>query len=680
MSSEVIHDAFGIPHIRADSLEELAFAQGHEMARARAAQIELERLRSEGGTAAHLGPAGLEWDRFSRRAGIDALAQRAFDTVDDETRDFLVAFTDGINVAFRDRRWMPWTPLGVFLVQQVQFGSYPSKLWRDRVARRLGPAGLRALSVEPPAAAGSNAFALTGARTATGSPIVAGDPHRVFEAPNVYLQTHLACPDFDVVGFTFPGVPGIQHFGHTGSVAWGLTNAMGDYQDLYAEQLEVRDGVLSALGPDGWAPVEVREETIDVLDDEPEVIEVVVTERGPIVFDDQPVALRTASYALGDLGFGALLPLLRSRSVTEVEAALEHWVEPLNNWVVADTAGVVRHRVAGRVPERDLANRFGIVPAAEPRHVWTGWVDEMPVVDPGDQGRVVTANERTTPAYDAISSHFAEPWRADRISQLLDERDDWSADDAIRPLTDVRQLGAEALLEALAALPEVSPTAELLRGTLAAWDLEMAVDSPGAAVFNAVREQFVHHLCGTGPLQRLADVDVHGVMHRPWLSTASRVGQSIPQLLVHGHELDIDVPALLRASLEAAATDVRPWGERHGFGPLTGLAQFGLDDEAVPVAGVPLPGDASSVAANGWIPGTDTAVRGPVARYVWDLADRDRSRWAVPLGSSGVPGSPHEADQFEAWASGTLLPVTTDWKVLREDAARRSRTTTEQDR
>ncbi|WP_067436265.1 penicillin acylase family protein [Nocardioides jensenii] len=666
MSSEVIHDAHGIPHIRADSLEELAFAQGHEMATARAGQLELERLRSEGRTAAHLGRAGLEWDRFSRRAGIDELAQRAYDGLDDETRDFLVAFTDGVNVAFRDRRWMPWTPLGVFLVQQIQFGSYPSKLWRDRVATTLGPAGLRALSVEPPTVAGSNAFALTGARTTTGLPLVAGDPHRIFEAPNVYLQTHLACPDFDVVGFCFPGVPGIQHFGHTGSVAWGLTNAMADYQDIYAERLEVRDGRVVALGPDGWEPVEVREEFLDILDDEPEPIEIVVTARGPIVFESESISLRTASWELGDLGFGALLPLLRSHTVADVEAALEHWVEPVNNWVIADSTGVVRHRVAGRVPERDLANRFGIVPASESRHTWRGWVSDLPVVEPGDHGRVVTANERTTPGHDVISSHFAEPWRADRIGELLDAGDSWSAENAIEPLTDIRQLGGDALLAAVAALTDLSPGAADRQRTLGSWDLAMSVDSPGAAAFNEVRERLVLAICEHPALGDLRDDQTHGAMYAPWLWLPGRVAQSLPNLLAHGDEIGLDSAALVRQAVEAA-TAPRSWGERHGFAPVTGLAQFGLEDDAVPVAGAPLPGDVNCVAAMGWLPGTAMSVRGPVARYVWDLADRDRSRWAVPLGASGMPGHPHQVDQFEAWRDGTLIPVTTDWDTLRTE-------------
>ena len=86
-------------------------------------------------------------------------------------------------------------------------------------------------------------------RTATGAPLLAGDPHRTIELPGCYQQVGLACPEFDVVGFTFPGVPGVQHFAHAGSVAWGITNAMADYQDLTIESLRVaragRDGALA---------------------------------------------------------------------------------------------------------------------------------------------------------------------------------------------------------------------------------------------------------------------------------------------------------------------------------------------------------------------------------------------------------------------------------------------------
>ena len=90
-----------------------------------------------------------------------------------------------------------------------------------------------------PQSSGSNAWAVGGARTASGSPLIGGDPHRVLESPGVYLQVRLACEDpddpFDVAGFTFPGVPGVQHFAHAGDVAWAITNALADYQDVFEE-------------------------------------------------------------------------------------------------------------------------------------------------------------------------------------------------------------------------------------------------------------------------------------------------------------------------------------------------------------------------------------------------------------------------------------------------------------
>ena len=101
------------------------------------------------------------------------------------------------------------------------------------------------------------------------------------------------------------------------------------------------------------------------------------------------------------------------------------------------------------------------------------------------------------------------------------------------------------------------------------------------------------------------------------------------------------------------------WGEHHGFAPLHALSAYGLDPgDLVPAPPDPgLAGDSDCVAATGWLPGLDGCVRGPVARYVWDLADRSGSRWAVPLGASGDPASSHAADQFTAWSSGVLVPV-----------------------
>jgi len=68
------------------------------------------------------------------------------------------------------------------------------------------------------------------------------------------------------------------------------------------------------------------------------------------------------------------------------------------------------------------------------------------------------------------------------------------------------------------------------------------------------------------------------------------------------------------------------------------------------------------------VPGlTDLSARGPAARYVWDLADREASRWVVPLGASGVPGSPHHRDQLPLWLRGELVPVVTDFTAFEKE-------------
>jgi len=377
----VHRDAYGVPHVRAGSVTELALEQGRVTAHDRAWQLDLEHRRGEGRTAALLGEAGLEWDTFARRAGLAGVAQRAYAGLDDEGRAFVAAYADGVNAAFgegvsapeldslgvRPGDWQPWTPLAVFLVQQVLFGTFPTKLWRHRVRTLVGDDALELFRTEG-LSGGSNAMAVGPARTASGFPIVAGDPHRTFEAPNVYQQVRLSCPEFDVAGYAFPGVPGVQHFAHAGEVAWAITNAMADYQDVYAERLERRGDDVVALTADGEEPVSRRVEAVEVRDGDDVEVEVLVTARGPVLIGGPGAAetwsLRTPSYQLGDLGFAALLPLLRARTVDDVDAAFARWVEPVNNVVIADRSGRVLHRVAGVVPERDDG--------------WAGWVDELP--------------------------------------------------------------------------------------------------------------------------------------------------------------------------------------------------------------------------------------------------------------------------------------------------------------
>lgn len=631
----VRRDAWGIPHVTGSSVLDLAREQGRACVEDRAGQLLVDRLRGEGRSAELLGVAGLEWDRFARRALLDAIGHRAFDGAEPETQAFLAAYVEGVNAALPadHEPWQPWTPATIFLVQHVLFGTFPAKLWRHGAVEALGPEAASLFRAEGPPQ-GSNAYAVAGGRTATGLPLIAGDPHRAFEDPNVYAQVRLTCDEFDVAGFAFPGVPGIQHFGHAGGVAWAITNAMADYQDVYRETTESLAGARR------------HTETMQVRDGDPVDVEVVVTDRGPIVLDlpDGGWSLRTPSLVLGDLGLDALLPLLRARTVDDVEQAFAHWVEPVNNVVIADTTGTVRYRVAGRVPRRPEALRRLPGHAAD-GHRWDGWVDELPRTEVAPDGYVVTANDRAAASYDVIGVDFAPPHRARRIAELLDAQQDLDVEAAGRVLSDVRQTAGASLLARSEAIGGD------VADRLAAWDREMSADSVDAALFARVRGHLVDAISSSEVLAALRVPSPYGDLLAPWFALPTKVANSLETLLAHDLPFGLDLDVLLRDALEKAGRDDETtWGERHRFTPFS-------QQEQTPPPALPLSGDTNCVMATGWLPGRDESIRGSVARYVWCLGDREASRWVVPLGAAGDTDSSHHHDQLETWARGGVLPV-----------------------
>jgi penicillin amidase len=150
----------------------------------------------------------------------------------------------------------------------------------------------------------------------------------------------------------------------------------------------------------------------------------------------------------------------------------------------------------------------------------------------------------------------------------------------------------------------------------------------------------------------------------PWLNPVERAGSALERLLavlpVHG----VDVAALVAEAL-ASASPAGEWGSTHRLHTVHSLDGTPWQDAAVrPADGTPLHGDTDCVQATVSLPGlTDLCLRGPVARYVWDLADRSASRWVVPLGADGAPG-PHAEDQTPLWAGGSLVPVPTTRKEI----------------
>jgi penicillin amidase len=693
----IYRDAWGIPHLRAGSPRELARLQGRVTALDRAWQLEVERHRAQGTSASFLGSDALAWDLLARRARLADTARRCFDALaarDPESADFVRAYVDGVNEGLAEGagrtpefdetglsvtvpasldqgsapvgRWEPWTPFAVWLSTHILFAGFPAKLWRGHAARHLGPEAVGLFATDGPGTSGSNGWLVSGERTVTGQAVIAGDPHRWIEDPGVYQQIHLSCPEFDVIGLAVPGVPGIAHFGHTGTVAWAITNAMADYQDLYEERLRRTGAGVEALGPDGvWHRATRHTEYVEVRGEEKVPVEVIETDRGPVIAggpegldDGTPLALslRYPPRVTADLGFGALLPLLRARTVADVDRAFDQWAEPVNVVQAADTEGGTLHRVAGRVPERSTAHRLGPVPAWEPGHEWTGW-HTMPRAGLTD-GVAVMANQRGPAA--PLGVEFAPPHRADRIAALLAEKERWAPGDMSAIHMDAHLASAAPLLDRLAALDGLGAEAERLRERLLRWDRHMDADSADAAAFAAVRGALVRRLAAHPAFASLREVPAYPEALLPWLNLTVRIGYALEHLLRAEGLYGIDRPALVREALEeiAAQSPRGTWGDTHRLAPWRALSSTSYDEPG-------LSGDHDCVLCTSAVPGlTDLAARGPAARYVWDLARRENSLWVVPFGACGVPGSPHHRDQLPLWLGGELVPVVTDWDRL----------------
>jgi penicillin G amidase len=730
---EVFRDPEGIPHVRARGRRDAFLAQGFVHAQDRLFQMELNLRRALGRSAEWLGAPAAGMDVLCRRLGMEVACRRDFAALGAEAKEMLEAYVEGVN-AFLDSgaplpaehallgavplRWEAWHPIAVMRRLGLLMGSVWFKLWRAAALPVLGAAqaaklryedgGIDLLCIPPgveaarwtatlgelaPAVAalldraapdatggGSNNWALSGARSGTGRPLLAGDPHRLFEIPNMYAQGHLACDDFDVVGLTVPGVPGFPHFAHNGRVAWCVTHAFVDIHDLFVERFDA--DASHHLFRDAWLPVRRRHETIAVRGEAAREIDVIETAHGPVVAGDpasgNAVALRSVQFAETDLSFDCLPRMLRADGVAALFEATRGWGLIDHNLVAADTAGRIGHLVRAMVPRRPRANGWLPVPGWTGAHEWQGWIpfEAMPrQIDPAG-GAIVTANNRVVAdgGADYLCTDCHPPTRARRIGALLAEPG--MAAEAIHG--DMLSANALLLRDRLAALPAPDdPVAAALREGLLAWDGRMTADSVAASGYIALRLALTRILADRSGLGGLAGDPLLAVP--PGIVPLNQLWWTLPALL------RADDATLLRgwswaqalqAALTSAAADpiaTQPWGEAHRprfahpLGSLFPDAAALLDPPARAIGG-----DGDTVFANGLLPsGGPRATYGALARYVFDVGAWENSRWTVFHGASGHPGSPHYADQHATWAEARLTPMRYGWDGIAASAPAR---------
>jgi penicillin amidase len=724
LAGEVVvqRDEWGIPHVRATTAHDAFLGQGFVQAADRLGQLEYDRRRARGRWAEVVGPSAATFDVFARRCGLADAAEREADALDPEARGVLDAYAEGVNAYLALGRPLPpdlalaqltparWTAAdccAVFLVRHVVFANWQKKLWRGRLVAALGTeaaariegadtrdvplvvpppdvvtpehhdpaeldAALDAMALVAEATSGSNSWALHGTRTASGLPLLAGDPHRSLEVPGVYYQCHLACPEFDAIGLAFVGVPGFPHFGHTERTAWCVTNANGDYQDLYVEE------------PDATRAAPVRREVIEVRGGDDLTVDCHVTPRGPVVFGDPGrgavLSLRSTALDEPSTGLSAILPMLLARDVDELDDAMRAWIDPVNNFVSVDVDGNIAYRTTGRIPIRDIANSWGPVPGADARYAWQGVVahDALPRLRNPERGLIVTANQRIVAESfpQLLGLDYARPDRAQRLHQRLDDVRDATVEGMAEVHRDTRSLAADVWADRLGRL---YPSDEWERAALEEvrrWDRWMTPDSVAAAVYVVTRDaacRMLAHHPALAPLRAPIADEPPGTFQplelRIWAVSTGLLAADDLTLLPAGRTWDellagalTDAVGVLRTTLgdDVAAWQ---WGELHVVAPHHPMAIVRPEwAERLDPPRVAMGGEWDTVMSAAHPAGHGfTVTSTSVARYVFDAADWERSAWIVPLGASGDATSPHFADQQAAWARGDLVPMRYAW-------------------
>jgi penicillin amidase len=760
----VIRDKWGVPHIYAESAEDLFFAQGYVHAQDRMWQMELQRRLASGRLSELFGEQTLEVDRIFRILGLYRAAEADVSALDDESRRILDAYVAGVNafIASRKGRWSiefsllrfkpePWcladslcwlkvmawnmgcnwesewiraqlaTKLGADLAADLEplypassptivQGSGlpvgiepPANGWGGETLRealrqvegllRFAPAPPGPSSRLPgtnPAVGGSNQWAVSGDRSASGKPLLSNDTHLPLQMPAIWYQTHLVGGGYNATGVSLPGLP-IIAVGHNEDCAWGITIAWQDAQDLYIERLNP-DNPHQYEYQGKWLDADVRQEEIQVKGrDEVALQEVVITQHGPIINDilpgdasgNAPLALRWVALEANNPLRGAL-DLIRIRDWDDLRAALGDWCSPSLNFVYADRKGNIGFLQAGRAPVRPQGSGPVPLPGWSGEHEWQGYlsVDELPQAYNPESGWLATSNhlvvDEDYPHY--LTSDAENPCRARRAVDLLTEKAKLTIDEYSRIQLDTYSAQAKRFVRHLLTIEPEGKEEQLALDHLRTWDSRMEPGSVAASLYQVCRLRALH-LIFDGHLGELAStyvglgltiLDEYGPYHGRsivrlldlldgkgndhWLRDPTSGSERSRQDLLR--QALREAMALLRA---ACGPDMERWtwgrlNRVHFAHPVGSVKPLHLLFNRGPY---PAGGDHDTLLralSKPAFPFQPVYV-GDALRFIADLGDWEKCRTIIPGGQSGHVTSRHYADLIPLWREGRFQPM-----------------------
>lgn len=734
-------DRHGVPHIRAQTEADVFRAQGFVHAQDRLWQMEQSRRIARGTLSELFGEAALTADVYSRTLGFLRCAEEEWKQLWPHERELLSWYSEGVNAYMRQRPGRlaaefrllhfepePWTPVDSLALAKLMAWSL-SMNWEHELLRllclqHLGPdkaaqldnatplptpsildalgetesQGLlltaeRLLAEVAKAKAympmaepgqGSNCWTVAAARSATGNAFLCNDPHLQVAAPCSLYEQHLSGPSVHAAGAMFPGAPGIM-FGHNEQVAWGVTNACTDVQDLFVERLDperadhyARDGQ--------WHPMELHPETFLVKGREtPERRTIRVTGHGPIVSDvipdapaEWPLALQWTGQAPGHT-FHCLLALLSAENCQEGAQAFAEWNTPSLNLSLADADGQIRYRLVGRHPVRRASLGLLPNPGWDGTGDWQGFApfDEQPSLQTPARGVIAHANNRIEAGPDAswYGCDYDPGYRAQRIAEQLEAVKFLGLSEMRRLQTDAYSAFAAVLVPELLRHDFATGWEKYALQRLAEWNLRMEADSEGALIFHYICNSLLQEAFGAqlGPAQDAylgRSFSPLAIVQGLKLTALTR----LQHLILHEAASDWYADgttgrprgreAFMRAAIQRGVQELRRemgettrkwyWGRVHQVRFVHLLGSVWILRPLVNRGPFPIGGDGTTPLQTSYPLGSPRGLAqvAPAYRALMEVGNWDAMESVLNTGQSGHPLSRHYDDQMGMWREG----------------------------
>lgn len=716
-------DPHHIPWVKAQSWQDAYFLQGYLSARDRFFQMDLTRRKLAGRLSEVFGERALPSDIQYRSWNFSKAAELAVSAMSPENRARFEAYAQGVNqfLALKQKPWemkllraplIPWRPedcllvvlsmydhlnrhqssheealallkqklaprtLSFFLVDwgfldapivpdPFPLSDPPLPLPKDFTVQpgfRLQPPQNGPDDFEP----GSNAWAISGRLTQSGLPILAGDPHLDLRVPNLWYRMGISIPKHSVFGVSIPGIPGIV-IGRNDHLAWTFTNASVDNAD-------------QILLPPHATEISSRTETIQIQGQPDHQFNAFDSPWGPVISHegDRPVAIQWTALDPQNLKTLDLSQLNSAANTQELLKAFRSWGGPPQNAIFATRSGDIGWTLVGKIPKRigfDGQSRQ----TRTPDQKWLGYLTEsqFPVRINPPEGFVVSANQRTVPIstpFLPFGSHWPNPARARRITDLLVAGSQWSASQSFQVQLDNLSLTHLKYRDFWAHCPQTNIEASKahwfskIEPLLRQWHGRTDLNSTAYPILKTFRIRLQQQLLT--PMAMTLDANKSSLLVDFLMNDAfiSRVLKHQPPHFLppeYSSYCDLIQTAMLEAAQSLANSPEKllevSWGQINKSEinhPLSRVFPKWLSSW-INFPTLPLPGDSL-------VPNVMTPMNGASMRMIIDLADSKNSLFSQPGGQTANPWSPHYSEFFRFWVDGHPVPFEAQTKTTTE--------------